>query len=191
MQDFIDFAKTNAVELTATRIPTRQGDAWESRGDTPDAVHFHVLMTATIGGKPVKLWAGEYSQGIGHAERWAKANKSKFVNRSVGHGWTMREALTQGPGAGRSFRADSNYWEHIRDLYAKSNPLQPADLLHCLQLDIMNADQNFEDWAMDLGYSEDSRRAYEMWTDCNKIRRDLRDGLGADKFAEFEALQED
>ena len=181
MEQFEEFAKANAVEITASRIPTRSGDAWASREDMPDPVHFHVLMTATVDGKPVKLWAGEYSQGIGIAERWVKANPRKFTSDRVG----------QGPGRGRQFRADSNYWEHIRNRYAASNPLKPADILHCLQSDIMNADQNFEDWAMDLGFDEDSRRAYEMWEDCNKIRRTLRDALGADKFAEFEALQED
>lgn len=192
MEQFEEFAAANKVELTATRIPTRSGDAWETRGDTPDPVHFLVLMTATIDGKSVKLWAGEYSQGIGHAERWAKANKRKFISDRVGnggHGWPMREALEQGPGRGREFRADSNYWEHIRNRYAASNPLKASEILHCLQMDIMGADQNFEDWAMELGYSEDSIRAKDVWESCNKTRRTMRDALG-DKFAAFEELEE-
>lgn len=194
MQDFIDFTTANGIEMTATRIPSRTGDAWESRADTPDPIHFNILLTVKAGGKLRTLWSGDYSQGIGIVERWAlKAKPSAMMTARVGHN-TMREMITWG----KKYRHDSEYWEHMRVAYAnavakqRAKPiLSVAEILQCLQMDIANADQNFEDWAGDLGYSEDSIKARDIWNDCNKIRRTIRDALGAEKFAAFEELQED
>lgn len=201
MQDFIDFAKSIDLEMSATRIATRKGKAWADHADIPAPVHFHVILTATIAGKPVTVWSGEYSQGIGIAESWAKKNTSKFIGARVGqagHGFPMTDALRTGPGRGKAWRVDSNYWENIRDVYARAvanqkpgkELLQPADMLLCLQMDIMGADQHFEDWADDLGIGHDSHSGYQTWEACNTIRRDLMRAFGA-KFEEFEALQED
>lgn len=208
MQEFIDFANANEIEMTATRIPSRTGDAWESRADTPDPIHFHILLTVKAGGKLRTLWSGDYSQGIGIVERWAlKAKPSAMMTARVG-----RESMRTLIEWGKKYRHDSEYWEHMRVAYARAVAKQGtvnesartfqgkkpapivlpvADILHCLQMDIMNADQNFEDWAGDLGYSEDSIKARDIWEDCNKIRRTMRDALGAEKFAAFEELQED
>jgi hypothetical protein len=194
MQEFIDFANANEIEMTATRIPSRTGDAWESRADTPDPIHFHILLTVKAGGKLRTLWSGDYSQGIGIVERWAlKAKPSAMMTARVG-----RESMRTLIEWNKKYRHDSEYWEHMRVAYAKAVTTQGAkpvlsvaEILQCLQMDIMNADQNFEDWAGDLGYSEDSIKARGIWDDCNKIRRTMRDALGAEFFAAFEELQED
>lgn len=199
MEQFEKFATENKIEMTATRIHSRPD--WESRADIPDPVHFQIVLSMPVAGKMQTLWAGQYSQGIGNAERWAKANKSKFIGHRVGqagHGYPMREALEQGPGRGKAFRPESNYWENIREQYARSvsrqkpgkEILPAADILLSLQMDIMGADQHYEDWAADLGYDEDSRKGHAIWETCNTIRRDLVRALGG-KFAEFEELRED
>ena len=203
MEQFEEFVIANQIEMVATRIPNRTGTAWEQKGDTPEPIHFHVLLTVKSDEKIKTLWSGEYSQGIGIVERWAlKAKPTAMMMARVGHE-SMKTLIEWG----KRYHHDSEYWEHMRVAYSKAVAKQgittttgkkptpivlpTAEILHCLQLDTMNVDQNFEDWAADLGYSEDSREAYGIWEDCNKIRRTMRDSLGTEKFAEFENLQED
>jgi hypothetical protein len=41
-----------------------------------------------------------------------------------------------------------------------------ADVVHCLISDGNACLQDFEDWASDLGYDTDSRKAYATWVAC-------------------------
>lgn len=56
---------------------------------------------------------------------------------------------------------------HRRDGEAVDPPM--ADVVHCLISDGEAALQDFEDWANDLGYDPDSRKAYAMWVECCAI----------------------
>jgi hypothetical protein len=57
-----------------------------------------------------------------------------------------------------------------------------ADVLECLALDASSVEcsDGFGDWARDLGYDEDSRRASAIYDACEKVARRLRRFLGAD-----------
>lgn len=61
-----------------------------------------------------------------------------------------------------------------------------ADVLSCLCSDTMSIENSggFEDWASDLGYDTDSRKAEETYRQCEKIATRLRTFLGDD----FEAF---
>lgn len=76
---------------------------------------------------------------------------------------------------------DINTWDCQRCL---------LDVLPSLQLDAGDADQPFEDWAIELGYDPDSRKAYKIWEACQAIRHTLRKHLGETVFNEFMGLEE-
>ena len=67
-----------------------------------------------------------------------------------------------------------------------------ASVLECLQSDIssvVNA-KDFEDWASDLGYDTDSRKAEAIYRACTEIGLDVQRLLGAALYAEFLACEE-
>jgi len=179
--DFETFCHDHQVEVSARQIPARSSGDWDTK---PEPIHFYV--TLTIKGKP--LWSGEYSQGIGIAEAWAKKNKSRFL-----FDYRIREMLTAGPGRGKRWHPDSEYWTKIRETYGKAvergGVLSAAEILNCLQLDASNSDQPFGEWAADFGYSDDSIKAKKIWETCNDLRRTLRDNLGQ-LYPQFMELEE-
>lgn len=61
-------------------------------------------------------------------------------------------------------------------------PPKPGDVLNCLILDASGVDQPFEDWASDLGYDPDSRKAEAVYRACQDTRYKLRDLLGEPAF---------
>ena len=67
--------------------------------------------------------------------------------------------------------------------FSKSVPLLPklADVLHCLasDCDVLDAG-GFEQWAADLGYDSDSRKAEGIYRACLDIALKLRAALGED-----------
>ena len=60
-----------------------------------------------------------------------------------------------------------------------------AEVIDCLLSDASGADQDFEDWASDLGFDTDSRKAERIYTACVRIAAKLRRFLGDD----YEAFQ--
>jgi hypothetical protein len=63
----------------------------------------------------------------------------------------------------------------------------PAEVLDSLRSDAQSVDcaRDFEDWASELGYDTDSRKAHASWLACMEIGRKLRFFLGADAYAEL------
>jgi len=61
-------------------------------------------------------------------------------------------------------------------LEARRKPITPtaAGVLYCLLSDAEAVDQSFTDWAGDLGYDTDSRKALETYEACCKIGQSLR-----------------
>jgi hypothetical protein len=62
-----------------------------------------------------------------------------------------------------------------------------AEVLDCLRSDAQSVDnaRDFEDWASDLGYDTDSRKAYAVWEACKEEGRKLRFFLGDDLYREL------
>lgn len=61
---------------------------------------------------------------------------------------------------------------------------KPADVISCLISDAQGADQGFFDWAEDMGYNTDSRKAEAIWHACRKNSKSIRRLLG-DMFVPF------
>ena len=74
---------------------------------------------------------------------------------------------------------------------AKLEKIEPADVVNCLIVDsdVLNY-SSFEDWAENLGYDTDSRKAEDMWKSCQKIAASVKALLGAD-FEQFQEASQD
>lgn len=61
---------------------------------------------------------------------------------------------------------------------------RPEDVLDCLASDAADVENNtsFEEWAKDLGYDPDSRRAERVYRACLREAARLRRFLGAEKY---------
>lgn len=67
----------------------------------------------------------------------------------------------------------------------KGAPPTCADVLDCLASDSCGVDQSFEDWAADLGYDTDSRKAERTFRICQEQARKLKAILGPDAYQEL------
>lgn len=175
---FEEFYKQHKVTVDLRPIPSRT-DGSDFTGDdkTPEPCHF--AFTLNRDGKSV--YSGEYSVGAGIAEAWARKNKSRF--NTCGH--TTRDFLSNPPPRNRSIAPRSDYWNDIREQFgravARDASILPAHgILTSLVMDGMGSDQNFADWAGDLGYSDYSIKAKAIWEACNDIRRSLNSVFPAD-----------
>lgn len=66
---------------------------------------------------------------------------------------------------GKTYPGDYSVWVRTPNIY---------EAVMSLFLDADFADAPFEDWCANLGYDEDSRKAFAIWEQCNAIRRQLR-----------------
>lgn len=59
------------------------------------------------------------------------------------------------------------------------NPPLLSEVLQCMRLDAMSVDGvSFEQWCAELGYDEDSRRAYATYEACGAVLLGLTEALG-------------
>jgi hypothetical protein len=76
----------------------------------------------------------------------------------------------------------------------RSKPILPnyLDVLHCLatDADVLNY-SSFEDWAPNLGYDPDSRKAFQIYQTCLEIALRLRNAFSPSVFDELIAAAQD
>lgn len=101
-----------------------------------------------------------YSVGPGIVESWLRE-----------HGpWSGRQLLKTAP---RCVDAAT-----FIETHGKKYRPELADVLDCLAMDTCGADESFEDWAGELGYDADSRKAEAIYRACQDNARQLRNLLG-------------
>jgi hypothetical protein len=68
---------------------------------------------------------------------------------------------------------------------AHTKPPEAGDVLDCLASDACSVEQaqGFDDWAGDMGYNTDSRKAFKIYDACRKSARELKAFLGDDLYA--------
>ncbi len=185
---FAEFAAKHGLEISATPVPNRPGgdSDWNAR-----ALHWHVELTRAprTGDKPfgprVPVWVGYWSAGRGLAENWArKGAKNPRTGRRDGAAARLAHRLRLYE-AGKGGGPKHDLLEQIAQRYHATAPLDVADILESLRLDISGADQPFEDWTFETGYDPDSRRAESVWRACRDTAQQMRAGLGRAAFAEF------
>jgi hypothetical protein len=80
-------------------------------------------------------------------------------------------------------------------VYGKhSTPVPPpaaADVVHSLIMDASTADEEFEDWASNYGYSTDSREAERIFNACGRTAAALRRAFTRDELTQLEAAFSD
>lgn len=131
---------------------------------------YHWLVTLRLNGQSMTI---PYSTGTGHC-----------VEPGESHSYTYR-------GVSGFSRAPKG-WRYDRSVDAvafrkawfadKRSARVPelADVVGCLLSSSSGAEQAFEQWASDLGYDTDSRKAYDTWQACRNEQLGLRVLFGSD-----------
>lgn len=180
---FNQFAEKHGLTMTAqarSRRDDSAGDNWDAR-----ARHFRVEIKR---GSAV-IWSGFYSVGAAWPEMWARDGcKIPGSGKSDSQARLALARMDRKPG-GFPRRAmsihDAGLWETVLARFDAIAPLKIADILESLQLDVMDADSPFEEWAENFGLDTDSRKAESMWRAVRDTASQLRHGLGLEAFAEF------
>lgn len=155
IQQFIDEHK---VTMTAERISARTDRA----ADDWDKNAFHFLVTVQYDGRDYKF---PYSMGSGHAvlEPWEKlAGWGKFYSPTLKMSGTKKDYDRL---ANQSYKPRMQYEVELRALMYKAPEPELPNVLNCLALDYSSYinSRDFEDWAADLGYDQDSRKAEKIY----------------------------
>jgi len=81
------------------------------------------------------------------------------------------------------------------DTYTKTpaRPKKPkvADVLYSLTMDASAADENFHDWCANLGYSDDSIKAMNIYKSCLETAQALRKHFSPDTLRQIRELLQD
>lgn len=121
----------------------------------------------------------DYMQGISHLPKTEKAFNPRVIDGDA----AIRRA------------ADSGKWNTTDGYRPGHNPIPApgiSDVLSCLLLDAQAIDAGtFEEWAGDLGYDTDSRKAEAIYRECLDTGLKLRAMLGDDLISKLrDALQD-
>lgn len=144
-----------------------------SRNFKPDAktreMSLNWQVTLLCKGRPILTT--DYSAGIGSCPSYDKYNR----NPTVHHARMIDEECRTGRRATGSFTT-------------KKVKLDPSNVVYSLLSDSSVLDSSsFEEWARDLGYDTDSRKAEATYRACLEIALKLRNGIGE---ANLKILQE-
>lgn len=181
-----------------------------TRSPNPDPDRFN-LQIKILRNDRVLVYDGPFSMGAAHApsRKATKAPSGYLTDRSI---WDPRtkttRPLTSSERLAR-YREDATaaeleigypvemkgWGQYIRfQRKPKSELILPSleDVMHCILLDadVLNY-ATFEDWAPDLGYDPDSRKAYEIYQACLKIGLRLNQAFSATELATLRTLFED
>lgn len=115
----------------------------------------------------------DYSMGCGHCPASQAPVKELGHKNSLARDAVIRQECEQG----RALRAGQGRNPILPDpLHVISSLLSDADVIDCT---------SFEDWAGNLGYDTDSRKAEAMYRTCLEIALKLRNGIGEVGLAEL------
>ena len=103
----------------------------------------------------------EYFQGIGHRE------ERKFFNE----GKKFKELLYMKP---QKTKKNMIFYKENIEQASIVKPLKIDDVLSCLILDYSLSNDDFDDFCANLGYNEDSIKALEMYNNCRKNAKKLK-----------------
>lgn len=139
----------------------------------------------------------ETAQGTWKCDQWEfEINSVKFdFYTGLGHRGLTEEAKHEIAGEYPlpHLLGSQAYEDYLAAIDAARVPEPPhvAAMLHSLFMDNQSATQSFEDWCEEYGYSSDSRKALEVYLECQEIGRKLRAAVGCNKLAELKTLLED
>ena len=84
-------------------------------------------------------------------------------------------------------------YDAMRKKHYDDKPQKPkvADVMHSLIMDASAADQNFNEWCANYGYSDDSIKAMNIYKQCLETAQALHKHLGRTTVARLRELLED
>lgn len=137
---------------------------------------------------PVKI---DYVGQTKHDDKW-DCDQWR-VTISSGAGMHSFDYFT---GLGLRARTYSGYgkkWDSMLKKHYDDKPKKPkvADVMHSLILDASAADENFDDWCDNYGYSSDSIKALNMYKACLDTARALRKHFPPSMIANLRELLQD
>lgn len=164
-----------AAGLSLQCSPPRPGVDSEHSG----AAWPHIAYTVTILRNGREVWSGPYKLGVGHV----KPGKPR-VTMYGPTPFTVEEEslLTTWQYKPHAQFLSKELWSSVAAKLAVAQKVAPklADVVHSLISDgsAYFDGQSFEEWAGDLGYDSDSRKAEETFRTCDAIGRKLQCALG-------------
>lgn len=168
---------TVAAELSLT-METKFIPWSQSRNKAEKSPSLNWAVTIKRNGRNVLTT--DYSAGCAHAPSYKQGDNSM-----------MRHDMVQFE-CEHGYRATS--YSSGRIAQASNRPIQPElrDVLYSLAMDAEVLDAgDFEEWAGNLGYDTDSRKAETIYRACLNIALKLRNGLGEDGLSKLrEACQD-
>lgn len=163
-----EFIELHGLTIESQRIPMRTDLAGDSFGKGA----YHYLVT--IKNRDEGLYSFPYSMGSAHVE------KIPFGNiKLLGLGIRNRKDYDSIPLPG-SRRGVTLWQEEAQKVVFKPKAPDLATVLDCLASDCSGIDSasGFEEWASELGYDADSRKAENIYNACRDSYRKLEHMLG-------------
>jgi hypothetical protein len=178
-QQIMDWAARHGVTMTTEFIPLSQS---RNKAEKSPTLNWRVTLRKQIGGigsemGPVKQYdiiTTDYSAGCAHCPSYKFTYEGGSTHRNnqrdQNTAWECENGL--------QVRKD----KHTPEMRAgKTIPLIPdlADVLYSLSMDADVLDSgSFENWASELGYDTDSRKAESIYRACLDIALKMRAALG-------------
>lgn len=177
------FMERHSVTVSAVFVPwsrSRNKDEKDERGNPRRSLNWRI--TIAKGGR--EILTTDYSAGVGHCPSYNLA-AARFPE-----GQRQKNEVI-------AAECEAGYKQHVYSFGMSSRKREPilpdaCDVLASLSMDSSVLDASgFEEWARDLGYDTDSRKAEAIYRACLDIALKLRNGLGESALAELvEAAQD-
>ena len=176
----VDYMAANALTVSAVFVPWSQSRNF-TEGAKVDKRSLNWRVTLCKAG--LAILTTDYSAGIGQCP--------SYTQRIAGH-MTITEAEVIEFETEKGFPCFWNNGAPVRKPGAK--PIKPdgPDVLYSLVMDSDVIDYDgFEDWAEDMGYDSDSRKAEVIFRACMETALKLRNRLGESMLAELREVFQD
>jgi hypothetical protein len=168
---FQEFAMACGITVHASHF----SETWESKHEFGKATHYRYDVSLIEAGGRVH-GPFEWSIGEGIFDRWAKEHGPGLY---LGNTRENRSILSLAPrsDAAAQYRAEPK----VRGAYQP----EPSEILECLASDAQSVQNagSFEEWARDLGYDPDSRKAEHAYRACQECALALQRWLGLERYA--------
>lgn len=143
----MDILDTLGITIDAAYLPHK----------TPAGEQPRLRWRVSVRRNGLEFHSTEYSAGCAHAPEYKKGGGH------YGRGVTAAVVAECETG--------TIYWDRL------GRPVPPpdvADVVHCLLMDASGTDERFEEWAANLGYDPDSRKAEAVFNSCRDVAAALR-----------------
>lgn len=166
--------KRHGITITAEFVPWSQS---RSAVKSPKLADYNLNWRVTLAKDGREIVTTDYGAGQGHCPSYKQGAR-----------WTSDYA------ASIKWECENGAKYMSWHSTTRADPILPdsADVLASLLMDSGVLDSsNFEEWASDLGYDTDSRKAESIYRACLEIALKMRNGLGESVLADLRESAQD